>query len=147
MIFDENGVEITAPDYEKGYLKPDSLFIMHHEAIEAVEEKGHWKTVAEYPNGGKDVEWVIDVPKIEAAEAWDEYEEIQRFVAYTEKEIADCKIWQLKQKLLDTDYVAIKIVEGAATLDEYAEIIEQRAAWREEINALEAVLRMENECI
>lgn len=146
-IFDENGVELIAPDYEKGYLKEDSLFIMHHEAIEAVEEKGHWKTIKEYPSGGKDVEWVVDVPKVEAVEAWDEYEEILRFVAYSKKELAERKIGMLKQSLIDTDYIAIKIVEGAATLADYAEIIEQRAAWRQEINALEVVLKVEEECM
>lgn len=136
-IFDENGVEITAPDYEKGYLKPDSLFIMRHEAVEAVEEQGHWKTIAEYPNGGKDVEWVIDVPRVEAAEAWDEYEEIQRFVLYSGKELAEREIYDLKQRLNETDYIAIKIVEGAATLLDYADMIAQRAEWRARINALE----------
>lgn len=146
-IFDEKGVEITAPDYEKGYLKEDNLFIMHHEAIEAVEGKGHWKTIKEYPNGGKDVEWVVDVPKVEAVEAWDEYEEILRFVAYSEKELAERKIGMLKQNLIDTDYIAIKIVEGAATLADYAEMIEQRAVWRQEINALEVVLKVEEECM
>ena len=97
-IFDENGVELIAPDYEKGYLKEDSLFIMHHEAIEAVEEKGHWETIKEYPNGGKDVEWVVDVPKVEAVEAWDEYEEILRFVANTI--YAPCRIRRADRQAL-----------------------------------------------
>lgn len=88
-IFDENGVAIESPDMEKGYLKNDSLFIMHHEAVEAVEEQGHWVTIKEYPNGGKDVDWVIDVPAVEAQEAWDEYEDILRYVLYTEEELAE----------------------------------------------------------
>jgi hypothetical protein len=90
-IFDLDGNELQEEhiDYEKGYLKEDSLFVAHHEAIEAVEEKGHWKTVAEYPNGGKDVEWIIDVPGVEAAEAWDEYEDILRYIPYTEEELAE----------------------------------------------------------
>lgn len=88
-IFDENGIVVESPDMEKGYLKNDSLFIMHHEAIEAVEEQGHWETIAEYPNGGKDVDWIIDVPAVEAKEAWDEYEDILRYVLYTEEELAE----------------------------------------------------------
>lgn len=88
-IFDENGVVIESPDMEKGYLKNDSLFVMHHEAVEAVEEQGHWVTIKEYPNGGKDVDWVIDVPAVEAQEAWDEYEDILRYVLYTEEELAE----------------------------------------------------------
>lgn len=86
-IFDENGIEIESPDLEKGYLKNDSLLIMHHEEIKGVEEVGHFETVAEYPNGGKDVEWIVDTPGVEAKEAWDEYEEILRYIPYTETEL------------------------------------------------------------
>ena len=139
-ILDDNGIEIESPDYELGYLKPDRLFISRHESIDAVEEQGHWETIAEYPNGGKDVDWVIDIPGEPAKEAWDEYEDIQRFVKYTESELATRKIEELKQKLSSTDYVALKIVEGAATLEDYADIISQRSKWRAEINTLEAKL-------
>ena len=141
-ILDENDIEIISPDYEKGYLKSDSLFIIHHEAKEAVEEQGHWEVIAEYPNGGKDVDWVIDIPGEPAKEAWDEYENIQRFIAYTEKELAERRIDELKYKLSNTDYVVIKIAEGAATHEDYAELIEQRVQWRSEINALEADLEV-----
>lgn len=88
-ILDENGIEIESPDLEKGYLKEESLFIMHHEAVEAVEEVWHYETVAEYPNGGKDVAKVIDVQGVEAQEAWDEYEDILRYILYTEEELAE----------------------------------------------------------
>lgn len=87
-ILDENGIEIRNPDYEKGYLKEDNIFIEHHEAIEAVEEQGHWETIAEYPNGGKDIEWIVDVEGVEEKEAWDEYEDIYRYVLYTPEELA-----------------------------------------------------------
>jgi len=46
------------------------------------------------------------------------------------------KILDLKGKLRDTDYHILKIVEGAATLLECADIIKQRAKWRKEINEL-----------
>lgn len=88
-IFDENGIAIESPDMDKGYLKDDSLFICHHEDVAAVEEQGHWEIVREYPNGGKDVEWIIDVPSVEAQESWDEYESILRYVLYTEEELAE----------------------------------------------------------
>lgn len=52
--------------------------------------------------------------------------------------INDAKIAELKKLLSDTDYVAIKIAEGSATIEEYAEVIAQRKLWREEINSLEA---------
>ncbi|MBQ6756518.1 MAG: hypothetical protein IJP43_06205 [Oscillospiraceae bacterium] len=47
------------------------------------------------------------------------------------------KIAELKRNLADTDYIACKIAEGAATREEYADVIAQRQAWREEINRLE----------
>lgn len=137
-ILDENNIEVKEPDLTKGYLKPDSLFVCHHEAIEAVAEQGHYKTVREYPNGGKDVEFVVDTPAVEAKDAWDEYEEIQRFVPYTEVELATRRIEELKQFLCDTDYNILKVVEGATTLVDIAETVKQRAAWRKEINELEA---------
>lgn len=42
----------------------------------------------------------------------------------------------LKKKLQDTDYITAKIVEGAATREEYAGLIAQRQAWRDKINEL-----------
>lgn len=88
-IFDELGNLLDSYDEKKGYLKNDSLFVCHHEAVEAIEEQGHWETIAEYPNGGKDVEWIVDVPGVEAKEAWDEYEDIYRYIPYTEEELAE----------------------------------------------------------
>ena len=49
----------------------------------------------------------------------------------------EVQIEELKQKLSDTDYIACKIAEGVATVEEYADMIQQRQAWREEINKLE----------
>ena len=46
------------------------------------------------------------------------------------------RIAELKGKLLETDYIAAKIAEGAATREEYADMIVQRQAWRDEINAI-----------
>jgi hypothetical protein len=87
-ILNENNTEIESPDLKLGYLKRDELFVKHHDYVAAVEEKGHYETVCTYPNGGKDVVWVVDVPGVEAQEAWDEYEEIYRYVLYTEEELA-----------------------------------------------------------
>lgn len=41
-------------------------------------------------------------------------------------------------KLNETDYVAAKIAEGAATKEEYAAVLSRRRAWRGEINEAEA---------
>lgn len=48
------------------------------------------------------------------------------------------RIDDLKRLLSGADYIACKIAEGAATREEYAEIIAQRQAWRDEINQLES---------
>ena len=40
--------------------------------------------------------------------------------------------------LRSTDYVAVKIAEGVATTEEYAEVLQKRAKAREEVNALRA---------
>lgn len=48
------------------------------------------------------------------------------------------KIKDLKQKLAETDYQAIKYAEGLLSEAEYAEMKQQRQAWRDEINRLEA---------
>ena len=89
-ILDENNIELAEEEVnlELGYLRPESIISIHHEAIEETKEVGHYEVIAEYPNGGKDVAWIIDVPGSEAKEAWDEYEDIQRYVLYTEEELA-----------------------------------------------------------
>lgn len=84
---DENNNEIDHPDLSLGRLEPDTILIAHHSAIEAVAEQGHWDTVAEYPNGGRDVAWVVDVPAVDAVPAWDEYEDVMRYIPYTQEEL------------------------------------------------------------
>lgn len=58
----------------------------------------------------------------------------------TEAELAEREIRELKRFLNETDYVAIKIAEGAVSPDEsekYAEIIRKRKESRTRINELE----------
>lgn len=50
------------------------------------------------------------------------------------------KITELKELLDSTDYIIIKIAEGVATVEEYADIICQRAEWRRDINRLRGQL-------
>lgn len=57
-----------------------------------------------------------------------------------ERNEAVSRIAELKQKLSGTDYVVTKIAEGAATKEEYADILANRKLWREEINELEKVV-------
>lgn len=50
------------------------------------------------------------------------------------------RIAELKRKLSETDYQAIKYAEGFISETDYAPIKAQRQAWRDEINALETEL-------
>lgn len=68
--------------------------------------------------------------------------------SYTAREIPDtshideimAEIAELKAKLAETDYQAIKYAEGWIDDAEYAPIKGQRQAWRDRINELEAEL-------
>lgn len=85
-IYNENMERIEHPDLTLGYLRPGTR-TEHHEAVEGVTEVWHYETVAEYPNGGKDISKVVDVPGVEAQAAWDEEIPIQIYVPYTQEEL------------------------------------------------------------
>lgn len=85
-IYNSNMELIQNPDLSLGRLE-HSTKTVHHEAIEGVEEVFHYETIAEYPNGGKDVAKVIDVPGVEPREAWDEEIQIKIYVPYTQEEL------------------------------------------------------------
>ena len=75
-------------DLEKGYLKLDKLFIAHHEAVES-KDAVYADRVVEEAGGGISVYKDLVSPAIEAKEAYDEYEDIQVFVHYTEEELTE----------------------------------------------------------
>lgn len=81
--------EIFTYNKNTHYLIEDTILVAHHDEIQAVEEQGHYKVIAEYPNGGKDVEWVIDVPGVLHQDAWDEFENILRLVEFKPEELLD----------------------------------------------------------
>ena len=139
-ILDCDNNVINQEDFNEsmGNLIEEKLFIAHHPAQEYIAEQGHYETITEYANGGKDVKWVVDVPGQKAQAAWDEYEDIYRLIPWTDAQKAFLEIDDLKIKLENTDYNILKIMEGAATLAEMTEVIAQRAAWRKRINELEA---------
>ena len=68
---------------------------------------------------------------------WKDEEQIQREIRINElkKERAE-----LIQYLLETDYTAIKIAEGVATKEDYADILQQRQAARNRINEIDIIL-------
>ena len=86
-IIDETGAVVENPDLTLGYLTADAEEVIHP-AVEGVEEQWHWETVTEYPNGGKDVQKIIDVPGVPAQAAWTEQVPVQRYIRYTAEELA-----------------------------------------------------------
>ena len=87
IIDDKTGLEIQNPDLTQGWLH-DETEAVEHPAQEGVPELSHYETVAEYPNGGKDVRKIIDREGIPARDAWTEQVPIQRYIRYTAEELA-----------------------------------------------------------
>lgn len=85
-ILDELGREVAFPGYRKGRLVPDRVLVCCHEAVPEQKEEFHYQVVKEFPNGGREVRRIIDRPGIPAKPAWEEFEEILRYVPYTPAE-------------------------------------------------------------
>lgn len=85
-IYNMSMERIENPDLALGYLKP-GVRTVHHDAVEGVTDVWHYETVREYPGGGRDVKKVIDVPGVQARDAWDEDIPIQIYVPYTQEEL------------------------------------------------------------
>lgn len=117
-IIDENGAAIETPDLTLGYLVDDTEPV-EHPAVEGVEEQWHWETVTEYPNGGKDVQKVIDVPGVPAQAAWTEQVPVQRYIRYTEEELAAREKERQKQEAKD------KLPETVEALQKENEMLKQ----------------------
>ena len=99
-IIDENGAAIETPDLTLGYLVGGTEPV-EHPAVEGVEEVSHYETVTEYPGGGRDVRKVIDVPGVPAQAAWTEQVPVQRYIRYTEEELAAREKERKKQEAKD----------------------------------------------
>ena len=99
-IIDETGAVVENPDLTLGYLTDDTEEITHP-AVEGVEEQWHWETVTEYPNGGMDVQRVVDVPGVPARPAWTEQLPIKRYIRYTAEELAAQEEARKKQEAKD----------------------------------------------
>ena len=119
-IIDETGAIIENPDLTLGYLVGDTE-PLEHPAAEGVEEVSHYETVAEYPNGGRDVRKVIDTPGVAAKAAWIEQVPIQRYVRYTAEELAAQEEARKKQEAKD------KLPETVAALQKENETLKKES--------------------
>lgn len=99
-IIDENGAVVENPDLTLGYLVGGTEPV-EHPAVEGVEEQWHWETVTEYPNGGRDVQKIVDRPGVTAQEEWLEQVPIQRYIRYTAEELAAQEEARKKQEAKD----------------------------------------------
>ena len=85
--------EVFEFDEELYYLRPDKLFIKHHEAIEEVKEISHIEVFRKNEQtGGVEYKEIIDVPHSPAQDAYDEYEDIQVIIPYTKEQLIISKI-------------------------------------------------------
>ena len=120
-IIDETGAVIENPDLTLGYLTTSTEEVTHP-AVEGVEEQWHWETVTEYPNGGKDVQKIVDRPGVQAQEEWVEKVPIQKYIRYTAEELAAQEEARKKQEAMD------KLPETVAVLQEDSKTLKEENA-------------------
>lgn len=85
-IYNEKMELIENPDLSLGWLE-ESVRKVEHPSVDGVEEVWHYEVKKTYPNGGKDLKKVIDVPGVEAREAWTEEIPILIYHPYTQEEL------------------------------------------------------------
>lgn len=156
-ILDELGKVLTNPDLDNGKLVEERRPITHRYEV-TQHEQGHYEVIAEYPNGGKDVEWVVDVPEEGRWVAYGEdgaevetdsvipddapheidipdVDAFYRYVLCTAEELAErasakvqAEIVGLKRKLEETDYISAKMNDTIMACTSVTDILEVVAA-------------------
>lgn len=128
IIYNEDKTEVIEnPDLSLGKLLDDTIE-MHEDAIESVEEQGHYITIAEYENGGKDVEFVIDVPAVEGRPERTWEEPIQVYVPFTAEELEEMELDELRSK---REVECFKICDRAVWYDTLTKTQKDEVkAWR-----------------
>ena len=98
---DENDAEVIEPDLELGHLEPDKLFVQHHDEIPEklpVKEIDYDNPLWVGSNGGKIVQTTVVSEYQPRVPAWDEYEDILRYILYTEEELDEIEEHEKKLK-------------------------------------------------
>lgn len=114
-------------DLHLGYLKED-VIINHIDEVKEVKEVSHLEVIREYPNGGKDVETIIDVPAVQGVPAHDEEEQILVYIPYSEEELIHVKE-QYKGELVE------KYIREKYTVSDELALLRQRDSKRAEFDA------------
>ena len=139
-ILDSSGIEIENIDETLGYTTEETIVTVHHDAIESVQEQFHYEVVKQYSNGGVDVKKVIDVPGVEAKDAYDETETILRWHPYTEEELAE------RAAAKEAERLALEEEERLAQ-EESERIQYENTLLRAQVSALTENLSFLEECI
>ena len=119
-ILDQEHKELTNPDLSRGKLVEDRIIVRHHQEVEAIPDQFHYETIAEYPNGGKDVAVVVDIPGRPGIPAWDEYEDILRYVPYTAEKLQERAEWE--NQVSDLDILEAQLMYTAMMTDTLLEV-------------------------
>lgn len=101
-IYNANMELIQNPDLSKGRLEKQTKTIKHP-AVEAVEEVWHYEVIKEYPNGGKDVQRVVDVAGVVGVPERTEEVEYWLYREYTAEELAEM---EANRKPADAERIA-----------------------------------------
>lgn len=140
-IFNEDKTQ-EIQDYNKElyYLKDDKLFVKHHEAVEEIKQVSHLEIVRKNEKtGGVEYKEIIDVPFQPKKEAYDEYEDIQVIVPFTEEQLKENRKKEIQIRLdqLDKDFRQADL--GAI----FEDLEERKAEFRELHNKLRVLLGKE----
>lgn len=84
-IYNENMELLSNYNMREGWLEQKTKTTIIP-AVAEVKEKGHYREIRSYANGGKDLEWVIDVEGVKGMPEREEVEEYYIFHPYTEEE-------------------------------------------------------------
>lgn len=125
-ILDESGNELLDPDLTFGYLEEDKLFIRHHEAkpeISSIEVLDYEEPLQVFPTKGKLVNTKVIQEYQPAEEAWDEYEDIYRYISYSQEKIDEIKA-EIETAEKETEEHIKKQEEHEAFLNEAPERLE-----------------------
>ena len=91
-IYNELKNEIlTNIDLTKGRLVEDYLEEIVPE-VQEIKEVGHYETIKEYANGGKDVKWVVDTPAVPYQAQKINKIPIKVYIPYTQSELDEIEI-------------------------------------------------------
>ena len=150
-VYNESKTEIlTDYDLNLGKLISDKILKEHHESVPAVEaipvetkiaeitasggmvEEINgipYKIIAEYPNGGRDIERICETPAVLGKEAYDEYEDIQVYIPYNAEELAEIKQQNYENRVVELLRVKYSLNQELAILRQRDDKPEEFAAY------------------